>query len=205
MSNITVFRCSCLHPKIIMECLMIPKILLLSILSGIVGFCLTLYYDLQQLDNRLKVRRGTSTAGAIFVTLATACLYFIAIPPDMVWWVLLPGFSVVVLSAFMVLRSTILEIPHKKIAAGDERKLIDTGSYAITRHPGFMWYFIMCATTVTLYRDPNVALLAASLLAMELIVVVLEDRWIFPRLFPGYREYQDRVPMLFPFRIGRRV
>jgi len=182
---------------------MIPNFLPWLILSGVTGFSLTLFYDVQQLDNRLKVRRGTSAAGAILVSLATAGLYIIAVPPQPVWWILLPGFSVIALSAFMVLRNAMLEIPHKKIAAGEDRKLIDTGSYSITRHPGFLWYFIMLAATVTLYRNPDIALLAASLLVMELIVVVLEDWLIFPRLFPGYRDYRRRVPMLFPFRFGR--
>jgi protein-S-isoprenylcysteine O-methyltransferase Ste14 len=64
---------------------------------------------------------------------------------------------------------------------------------------------VISAATAALYRHPDVAMPAASLLGMELIVVTLEDRLIFPRLFPGYREYRSRVPMLFPFRFGRRV
>jgi protein-S-isoprenylcysteine O-methyltransferase Ste14 len=183
---------------------MMPKIQLWFYVSGAAGFGLTVLYDLQQLQNRLKVRRVTSLAGAVLVSAATAGLYLIAFPPDPVWWVLLPGFSVIAFSALMMIRSTMQEIPHNEIAAGNDRKLIDTGSYGITRHPGFMWYFILTSTTAALYRHPGVAKLAASLLGMELIVVTLEDRLIFPRLFPDYPEYRRRVPMLFPFRFCRR-
>jgi protein-S-isoprenylcysteine O-methyltransferase Ste14 len=172
----------------------------LPIFSGVIGFALTLVYDLLQERENSRGRSVIAIAGAIFVSIATLAIFFLTPLPVQIWWVSVSGFIMVLLSAYMFLYSTVLEIPHADINRGNEISLIETGSYAIVRHPGFFWYFILIMSTILLYREPTVAIVAAILLLMELIVVWIEDWLLFPRFIPGYREYRQRVPMLFPFR-----
>lgn len=176
----------------------------LIVSTGILGFTLTIVYDLLQFRSEVSGRSVIATAGGIFVSLATAGLFFLNPFPLQDWWVNLAGYLLVLLSATMLIRSTILEIPHDEIAAGSERILIESGSYATIRHPGFLWYLILIASTVMIYRDRTVAQVGAILLLLDLVVVTIEDWLLFPRFIPGYREYRKRVPMLFPIRFRKR-
>lgn len=171
------------------------------ILTGLSGFTLTLVYDLLQTGGISRGRSAVAAGGAVFVSLGTLGVFFLTPLPAQSWWISVAGFVMILLSGYMFFYSTVLEIPHGDISSGNETGLIETGSYAITRHPGFFWYFILMLSVILLYRDQTVAVVAAALLLMELIVVIVEDWLLFPVIIPGYIEYRQRVPMLFPLRI----
>ena len=171
------------------------------IITGLSGFTLTLVYDLLQTRGKSRGRSAVAAGGAVFVSLGTLGLFFLTPLPTQSWWISAAGFVMILLSGYMFFYSTVLEIPHADISSGNETGLIETGSYAITRHPGFFWYFILMLSVILLYRDQNVAVVAAALLLMELIVVSIEDWLLFPVIISGYTEYRHRVPMLFPIRI----
>ena len=62
----------------------------------------------------------------------------------------------------------------------------------------------MHAVIFLLWRDARVAVVGGALVLMDLLLVLIEDVWIFPRLLRGYDVYKQRVPMLIP-RLWRRV
>lgn len=171
------------------------------ILTGLSGFALTLAYDLLQTSGKSRGRSAVAAGGAVLVSLATLGLFFLTQLPTQSWWISFAGFLIIILAGYMFVFSTVLEIPHGDISSGNETGLIETGSYALTRHPGFFWYLILMSSVILLYRDQTVAVVAAALLLMELIVVTVEDWLLFPKIISGYTEYRRRVPMLFPLRI----
>lgn len=78
--------------------------------------------------------------------------------------------------------------------------LVDTGVYALCRHPGVLWlvgvyFFIWCACG-------GAAWLAAFLLfsAADALYVLWQDRAVFPISIQSYAEYQKSTPFLIPDR-----
>jgi protein-S-isoprenylcysteine O-methyltransferase Ste14 len=80
----------------------------------------------------------------------------------------------------------------RTVEVDEDQKLIDTGPYAIVRHP-------MYTGVTTLYVLSPLALgstwaLLASVLIIPLIIArILSEERILSKELPGYREYQQRV------------
>ena len=74
----------------------------------------------------------------------------------------------------------------------------DRGVYALCRHPGVLW-FAGAYFSAWLAMGKNSLLAAAFLFSLlNLLYVVIQDRFIFPRQFPEYPAYQASVPFLIP-------
>ncbi len=82
--------------------------------------------------------------------------------------------------------------------AGGLRPLIDTGMFALCRHPGVLWLgFVYLALWGLL---GGVGLLWAFVLFFVLdgLYVLWQDIWLFPRSIAGYAAYRQRTPFLVP-------
>jgi protein-S-isoprenylcysteine O-methyltransferase Ste14 len=74
--------------------------------------------------------------------------------------------------------------------------LVDSGPYAVVRHPVYLGLIVAAVMTATLFGQPT-PLLGAVLLAAALIAKVhLEERAMTDT---AHRAYQSRVPMFVPF------
>lgn len=81
---------------------------------------------------------------------------------------------------------------------GDKLPLVDTGVYALCRHPGVLWLGLFYLALWAALGGP--ALGAAALLfpALDALYVLWQDRAVFPRSIRRYEEYRARVPFLLP-------
>ncbi len=111
------------------------------------------------------------------------------------------------LFALLLLYSVLLEIPlaeRRRPAAGSERRAFAGGTYALVRHPGFLWFLGLAASLAVLYRTPAVTTPAAAMVLMNLLLVIGEDRWLFPRIFRDWQDYKRAVPFLIPRLRGEK-
>jgi protein-S-isoprenylcysteine O-methyltransferase Ste14 len=79
-------------------------------------------------------------------------------------------------------------------------RLIDTGPYALVRHPIYTGLIAAALVTAVAEETPQ-ALIGAALIALGLWVkAALEERFLRQELGPAlYDAYRRRVPMLIPF------
>jgi protein-S-isoprenylcysteine O-methyltransferase Ste14 len=103
--------------------------------------------------------------------------------------------------------SLFLEIPFRTTYAGGEgeRTVVTTGTYALVRHPGVIWFFLFHACLVA--ATGSLLLLAALPFwtGMNVLLVAVEDTVFFPRTFgDSYREYKSGTPFLIPNRSSVR-
>lgn len=75
-------------------------------------------------------------------------------------------------------------------------RIVDTGPYAVVRHPLHLAATLAAAITALLFGQPTSAIGAALFIAVLITKVVLEDH---ARDDPAHRDYRKRVPMLVPF------
>jgi protein-S-isoprenylcysteine O-methyltransferase Ste14 len=86
------------------------------------------------------------------------------------------------------------------ITRKDEHRLVDSGPYALVRHPIYTGIIMALVATAATEAMP-VALLGAVIIAVGLWVKArAEERFLAAELCPdAYESYRRRVPMLVPF------
>ena len=86
------------------------------------------------------------------------------------------------------------------ITRKEEHRLVETGPYALVRHPIYTGLIIALLATTATEATP-MALLGAVLIAIGLWVKArAEERFLLAELGPdAYEFYRRRVPMLIPF------
>jgi len=82
--------------------------------------------------------------------------------------------------------------------SGGLRPLIDTGMFALCRHPGVLWLGLVYLALWGLLG--GVALLWAFVLffVLDVLYVLWQDVWLFPSSIAGYAAYRRRTPFLVP-------
>lgn len=81
---------------------------------------------------------------------------------------------------------------------GKIRPVYDKGMYGFCRHPGF-WWMLFLMIGLSLIAGFPVGSLAIYTLC-NLLLILYEDRIVFPEILSGYEQYKKRVPFLIPVR-----
>lgn len=102
----------------------------------------------------------------------------------------------------LLVYSLFIDIPFRSTYAdqGVGDKLMTTGTYALTRHPGVIWLTFVFLSLILLFPSTTLLLATVIWLIMDVIHVTLQDKLLFPKMFPGYHEYQRQTPFLIPTR-----
>ena len=111
------------------------------------------------------------------------------------WWGSLVGYALIIAGFVGVTRATSVNKffePSVRIQADRGHRVIDTGPYAIVRHPGYaLGYPLFLGMPLAL--GSLWALIPAMLLGPLLVLrTIWEDQTLREEL-PGYREYAQRV------------
>ncbi len=77
------------------------------------------------------------------------------------------------------------------------------GSYGLCRHPGFWWLAFLLLFLILPGGFSTTVAPAALMIFSNLTLIIVQDRFVFPRLFKGYGEYRKEIPFLIP-RPGNR-
>ncbi len=112
-------------------------------------------------------------------------------------------FWILALGSFgLLLYALFFALPFSKtyVELNKANQVIDSGMYALCRHPGVIWFFMMYMF-LWLASGRWLVLLAGLIwTVMDVIHVYVQDRWIFPKTLEGYDKYQQRTPFLIPNR-----
>lgn len=86
---------------------------------------------------------------------------------------------------------------------GEDRPVCAGGVYALCRHPGVLWF---AAAYLCLWGGCGFPFWAAALYtALDVLLVVFEDGWVFPARLSGYDDYRRATPFLLPNRSSLRA
>ena len=170
--------------------------------SGVVGFLVAYLFDLVSLYHLSYAKQvvGFAAVGLIGYAHIMVCIrgerLLLSTSLSYIGW---PLFF---LAGLALIYSLFLEIPFKRtyITEGTGDKLVTTGTYALVRHPGVLWYALMLIG-LTLISRRWLALFAAPIwFLMDVFYVWLQERFFFNQTFPGYELYKRQTPMLIPNR-----
>jgi len=108
-------------------------------------------------------------------------------------------FSLVFFSLFIY--SLLLEIPFSQTYVGKEgeRRVVATGTYALVRHPGVIWFLLFHLSFVLVVGSRLLLIAVPFWTGMNIVLVTIEDKVFFLKTFgDSYRQYQQNVPFLVP-------
>lgn len=118
-------------------------------------------------------------------------------------WLSYLGWIGLTISLFLLFWSLFWEIPFQKtyVATQASRTLIDTGTFALTRHPEVLWCTsLLCS--LFLISGGKLLLVAAPIWIILVIVrvSVMEKVYLEQVFGEAYRRYQEQTPMIVPTR-----
>ena len=110
------------------------------------------------------------------------------------------GWVLTALFLLLFIYSVFVEVPLRQAYLGATTgvPLVNTGTYAITRHPGVLWGTLMLVCLFVATGSRLLLIASPIWILMDLAWVYLEDRFYFPKTIPGYEHYKREVPMLVP-------
>jgi protein-S-isoprenylcysteine O-methyltransferase Ste14 len=170
------------------------------ILLGLLGFGFAAVAEWAALRRIRKVAWiGWAVAAACMVT----SVVMVSVEGDRIilpTYVSLLGWAGVVIFTGLFLYSAMIELPlhGARMKQVDGTALVATGTYALTRHPAFLWisFLLICLLLATRSR---LLLFAAPLwILADGLYVWFEEKIYFERMFEGYQEYKQHTPMLLP-------
>ncbi len=174
---------------------------------GILGFLFIHLFDFFALRKTPFLKPIVWSSGSALLVYA---VLMVSLSPDRILlplWVTLFGWPLLILSVCLLVYPLFLNLPlmDTYIKQGIGGKLIKSGLYALVRHPG-VYGFILVMLTLFLVSRSSLLLIAAPLwILVDIALVVIQDRYVFIKMFPEYREYQQQTPMLIPNRRSMAV
>lgn len=168
---------------------------------GALGFVLFIIYDINSVTVNYKIFHGCFFLGCFLLVAATGGLISTTIT-DSMWYSArtLVFAPIAIIFLLLLIYTLFFAIPFEDtyIKSNSKPQTCTTGFYALSRHPGVLWFMgfylsLWLALSGTL-------LLAAGILfsLLNLLYIVLQDRWIFMESFPDYGEYKETTPFLIP-------
>jgi len=175
---------------------------LIYVLIGVSGYLVILLFDIMLLKKigRIKFLLWMLGSGLMVYSITMVCLNSdrISMPSWTTWlgWVMF-GTGVI-----FITYSLFINLPFRKtyVSKDTGSTLIRTGFYALCRHPGTYWVNLFMISFIFISKSRLTLVEAPVFIMVNTILVIIEDRYIFPKLFPDYAEYQRETPMLIPNR-----
>jgi len=170
---------------------------------GILGFIIIHLFDLVSLKRvPFGVKPVVWAAGLaiLFFSLMKMCLESNTLPlPDSLVGV---GWFLLAVSVMMITFALFVNLPFRKtyVDTGVGDKLIKTGLYALVRHPGVYWVALFFFSLVFISRSYLMLMAAPIFVVLNTTLVIVQDKYFFPKMFEGYTQYQKETPMLVPNR-----
>jgi len=178
---------------------------MLELWIGLSAFLLFALGDLNTLFWKTKMLNSSFFIGCIAVGYATLSIALPSLPGTPVWRLVLFGGAAALFFALLIY-ALFFAIPFDEtyLSPGSGRKVCRTGMYGMCRHPGVLWFagMFLCLYLAV----PSGELLAAGLAfnTANLIYILWQDVYLFPKTFADYEDYKLSVPLLIPkFRRGR--
>lgn len=173
-----------------------------SITTGILGFLAIYLFDFVSLK---KIPAAKTPAWILGNGLLAYSLGILCLAPDKLplpAWVIWSGWGFLTISLLLLIYSLFINLPFRKtyVNSGVSDKLITTGGYALVRHPGLHWFTLFVLSLILVSRSSELLVAAPIFVLMDIVLVVIQDKFVFCKMFDGYDSYRQETPMLLPNR-----
>ncbi|MBN1188348.1 MAG: hypothetical protein JXA46_01235 [Dehalococcoidales bacterium] len=155
--------------------------------------------------DRLKILSWTAGSCLVCYSVVMLCL-----SPDKLGfplWVMITGGVLTICFCFLMFYTLFMNLPFRRTYYKSRQKsvLIRSGCYALARHPGVPALALLLCSLL-LFSGARLLLIAVPVFILaDILLVIVEDRYVFPRIFPDYAAYRKETPMLIPNKKSLKV
>jgi protein-S-isoprenylcysteine O-methyltransferase Ste14 len=177
-----------------------------AVWAGAVAFLIASCFDLANMAGMMHLKRAIVVLAGILFLLA---FWQVLVQPpafELPRWVIPIGTLLTVLGLALSAYSLVIEIPVQAtyVSPDASSQLVTTGTYALCRHPGVLWFALLLLGSFITHRSLTMFIAALVWLGLDILYVWLQDRFFFPKQFPDYPAYRQHTPMLIPTRASIR-
>ncbi len=169
---------------------------------GILGFTIIHLSDIVSLKRIPFAKPITWLVGGGLLVYSVVMVSLISDRLPLPGWSLWLGWLLLAASILLLVYSLFFNLPFGKtyVSRGVGSRLVENGLYALVRHPG-VWGFVLVMLSLVLVSGSSLMLVAAPVwIFLDILLVVVQDKFFFGKMFPGYEDYRRKTPMLFPNR-----
>jgi protein-S-isoprenylcysteine O-methyltransferase Ste14 len=172
------------------------------ILLGCLALVIAFFFDPAALKG---IRYLKQVVGLACVLMFGFALVMVCLQTDRLslpGWVSCIGWPLLALSIFLLVYSLFLELPFRETYAenGVGERLIKTGTWALVRHPGVLWFALLLVALLMISGTKLFLIAAPIWFLLDVLHVWYQERFYFSKMFPGYEQYKRETPMLIPNR-----
>ena len=167
---------------------------------GCLGFLIIHLFDIISMKRWPAVKSITWILGTGLLAYALIWLSLHSDRLILPVWSAWLGWSLFLTSFPMLIYALFVNLPFHKtyVAAGVGDRLITTGLYALVRHPGVHWFSLALISLVLVSKSSGLLTAVPVFILMDVVLVIIQDKWFFTRMFRDYARYQQTTPMLIP-------
>ncbi len=175
---------------------------MIYIVIGCLGFLIINLFDIVSLKGLPVAKPFTWILGSGLLVYALVMAWLQSDKLSLPLWPTWLGWIVLTLSLFPLIYSLFINLPFRKtyVASGVGDKLITTGLYALVRHPGVHWLSIILLSLILVSRSSLLLIAAPIFIFMDIVLVIVQDKFILDKMFADYDDYRQVTPMLVPTR-----
>ena len=170
------------------------------ILVGALGFPIFHLVDLAAIKRLAWAKPLAWSAGCGLIAWSAwmACL-----SPDkfnLPLWAVVSGWVLLAVSAAQLLHSLFINLPFYKtyLKVGVSDELVTDGLYGVVRHPGVYGLAAVLFSLVLISGSELMLLAALVWMAIDVVVIAVQDRFFLGRMFASYADYRLKTPMFIP-------
>ena len=173
---------------------------MIYIAIGAFGFLIIHLFDIVSLKRVPKAKPFSWILGSglLVYALTMTCLQSdkLLLPMWSAWL----GWGLLFVSFSLLVYSLFINLPFRKtyVATGVGDKLITTGLYALVRHPWVHCFTLFLLSLVLVSRSSLLLVASPIWILLYILLVVIQDKFLFGRMFDGYDTYRQETPMLLP-------
>ena len=167
---------------------------------GILGFLVGYLSDWAALKG---IRGAKPVLTVTSYTLIVYSLVMLCLASDRIslpLWLTFLGVVTLGLSCFLLVYALFINLPFRRtyITDGGRLSLVRTGMYALVRHPGVLWWGLLLISLILVSRSKLLLFTAPLWMALDVLWVVIQEKFLFNQMFDGYEGYRRETPMLIP-------
>lgn len=161
---------------------------------GILGFVLLFVADYCGLRNRCAYKNIAALSGTFLIFISSIVILTLGYNYELGMSYRLIGLVLGVTFLLLTIYSIVIEVSKNN----DEKKLITTGTYALSRHPGVIWLFLYYFFGSFFFADYMILIAGVCFTIVNVLYVYLQEKLIFKHIFDNYDEYIKTTPMILP-------
>jgi protein-S-isoprenylcysteine O-methyltransferase Ste14 len=175
---------------------------MIYIVLGGLGFLIIHLLDIDSIKKIRGLKPLTTIIGNGLIVFPIVMLCLSADKLALPAWTTVLGWILLPVSLFMLIYSLYINLPMGKtyFATGVGEKLVTRGLYALVRHPWLHWLVLMLLALIMVSRSSPMLIAAPIWVALDIGLVIIQDRFFFGKMFAGYDKYRRQTPMFIPNR-----